>query len=41
MRRLDDGIIYTMDMSLNKPWEVVKDRGVWCVPVHGVARNWT
>ena len=41
MRWLDDGITYTMDMSLNKLWEIVKDRGVWRVSVRGVARNWT
>ena len=27
--RLLDGIIDTMDMSLSKPWEMVKDREAW------------
>ena len=36
-----DGIIDSMDTSLNKLWEIVKDRGVWRVSVRGVARNWT
>ena len=31
-----DGIIDSMDMSLSKPWEVVKEREVWLDVVHGV-----
>ena len=34
MTRLD-GTINSMDMSLSKPWEIVKAREDWCAAVHG------
>ena len=36
-----EGIIDSMDMSLSKRWEIVKDREDWCAAVHGVTKNWT
>ena len=34
-----DGISDSMYMSLNKLWEVVKDREAWCATIHGVEKN--
>ena len=36
-----DGITHSMDMSLNKFREIVKDREGWRSAVHGVAKSWT
>ena len=36
-----DSITDSMDMSLSKLREIVKDREAWNATVHGVAKNWT
>ena len=40
MRRLG-GITDSMDKTLSKLWEMVKDRGAWHATIYGVAKRWS
>ena len=40
MRWLND-VTDSVDMSLSKFWEMVKDREAWGAAVHGVSKSWT
>ena len=35
-----DSITDSMNMSLSKLWEIVKDREIWHAAVHGLAKSW-
>ena len=34
-----DRITYSTDRNLNKLQEIIKDRVVWCIVVHGIAKS--
>ena len=36
-----DGITDSMNMSLNKLWEILEDREAWHVAIYGIAKSWT
>ena len=36
-----ESITDSMDINLNKFWEMVEERGSWCAAVHGVTISWT
>ena len=39
--RWSGGVTDSMDMSLSKIWEIVKDKEVWQAVVHGVTKSQT
>ena len=36
-----DGIADSMNMSLSKFWEMVRERETWCAAVHGFSKSQT
>ena len=36
-----DSITHSVNMNLNKLWEIIRDREIWCVAVHRVEKSWT
>ena len=36
-----DGITNSVDMSLSKVWEMVKDREACCAAANGITKSWT
>ena len=36
-----DGVMDSMDISLSKLWETVKDRETWPAAVHEISKSWT
>ena len=40
-KRWLDGVTDSMDMSMSKLQEIVKDREAWRAVIHGVTKSWT